>query len=88
MGYELRYVQDTRSGKRYRRKVPVDARAEFNDKAVFVKSLGSTHSEIIRRFPKVHAEFEQRLERALDPTPETSDRTILILSSAVYLRRV
>jgi integrase len=62
MMIKLPHVQFRKNHFRYRRKVPPALRAAIG-KTEIVIPLGSTEAEVVRRYPKVHAEVEKRLSR-------------------------
>ncbi len=63
MGFVLLYIQTTKSGTRYRRRIPQDVK-ELLNKTWFLKPLGKTRSEIIRNYGPTNEEFERLVEGA------------------------
>jgi hypothetical protein len=64
MGLTLKYVQRTSSGAwRYRRRIP-ERLQTILDKTEFVKKLGDSEAEALRRYPAVHHAVEQVLAEA------------------------
>lgn len=63
MGLILRYVQNTKTGKRYRRRIPDRLRPVLK-RTEFTRFLGLTDKEALRAYPSVHAECERLIETA------------------------
>lgn len=73
MMIDLPYVQSRKNHFRYRRKVPAELRDALGKTEIIIP-LGRTEAEVIKRWPKAHAEAERRLTTATKPrTRGTAD---------------
>jgi hypothetical protein len=63
VGLILRYVQNTKTGKRYRRRVP-ERLQPFMEITEFTRFLGLTEREALRAYPGIHAECEKEFDLA------------------------
>lgn len=77
MGFQLKHVQTTANGQRYRRRIPLDVKESLNGQVSFVRPLGSSHDEVLRNYGKAHAEFERLIEiaRTKPPAPVVDEPT-------------
>ena len=63
MGFILRYVQSTRTGQKYRRRIPLNVQKSLS-KTIFLKPLGKSENEVIQNYGRANEEFERLVEGA------------------------
>jgi integrase len=63
VGLVLKYIQPTKSGSRYRRRIPEHLR-EIIGKREITKALGRTYDEALKAYPAVHADAVRQIDLA------------------------
>jgi hypothetical protein len=73
---DLPYVQSRKNGFRYRRRIAKELQ-EALGKTEIIKPLGKTPADVVKRWPKVHAEAERELaDAAKGPVRMAPDEVI------------